>query len=228
MALGVLVGAGVLIYFLLGHLPRELSPIEDRARLWVRARAPDGVSYDYMQNVMNEPSAATAERLPGSRDHDDAGSSGGGQGMQMPVNNAFARVFPEGHRETANASQAQLAEELRTLQRQFPELRLNITQEASIGEKRANETGLQLVLEAPELDDLRDGLPKFRRDAQESWYSASSTATSSSANRRCGCGSTATRRRHWRKRTRHRADAADLAQRPACSDSSSTRASSTT
>ncbi len=64
IALGVLVGTGALIWLLLGHLPRELAPMEDRGRLWVRARAPDGVAFDYMQTLMNELSAATAERLP--------------------------------------------------------------------------------------------------------------------------------------------------------------------
>jgi len=167
IALGVLVGAGVLIYFLMSHLPRELSPIEDRARLWVRARAPDGVSFDYMQSVMNELSAATAEKLPESEIMMTQVPSGGGQGMQMPMNNAFVRVFLKDI-EDRKRTQGQLAEELRTLQRQFPELRLNITQEASIGEKRANETGLQLVLEAPELDDLRDGLPKFLDEVRKS------------------------------------------------------------
>ncbi len=174
IALGVLVGAGVLIYFLLGHLPRELSPIEDRARLWVRARAPDGVSYDYMQNVMNELSAATAERLPEAEimmtQVPPAARPGHADADEQCVR---ARV-PERHREIANGSQApDIARgAARSLQRQFPELRLNITQEASIGEKRANETGLQLVLEAPELDDLRDGLPRFwTRSARASVFS---------------------------------------------------------
>ncbi|MEJ0035966.1 MAG: efflux RND transporter permease subunit [Gammaproteobacteria bacterium] len=167
IAIGVLVGAGALIYVLLGLLPRELSPIEDRARIWVRARAPDGVSFDYMQNVMNELSAATAERVPEAEIMMTQVPSGGGQGLQLPVNNAFVRVFLKDI-ENRKKSQSQLAEELRSLQRQFPELRLNITQEASIGEKRANETGLQLVLEASELDDLRDGLPKLLDEVRKS------------------------------------------------------------
>ncbi len=87
--------------------------------------------------------------------------------MQMPANNAFVRVFLKDLKERSR-TQGQLAEELRGLQRQFPELRLNITQEASIGEKRANETGLQIVLEAPELEDLRDGLPKFLDEVRKS------------------------------------------------------------
>ncbi len=77
------------------------------------------------------------------------------------------RVFLKDLKERSR-TQDQIAEDLRGLQRQFPELRLNITQEASIGERRANETGLQIVLEAPELEDLRDGLPKFLDEVRKS------------------------------------------------------------
>ncbi|MEJ1963198.1 MAG: efflux RND transporter permease subunit [Gammaproteobacteria bacterium] len=168
VAIGVLVGAGALIYVLLGNLPRELSPTEDRGRLWVRARAPDGVSFDYMQSLMDELAAATAERVPEAElMMTQVPSGGGGQGLQVPPNNAFVRLFLKDV-EARKRSQAQIVDDLRTLQRQFPEVRLNITQEASVGERRGNETGLQVVLQAPELDDLREGLPKFLDEIRKS------------------------------------------------------------
>ena len=168
IALVVLVGAGGLIYLLLGTLPRELGPTEDRGRLWVRARAPDGVAFDYMQSLMDELAAATTERVPESKlTMTQIPSGGGGQGIAVPVNNAFVRLFLTDI-EKRKRSQAQIVGELRTLQQQFPEVRLNITQEASIGEKRANEAGLSLVLQAHELDDLREGLPKFLDEIRKS------------------------------------------------------------
>ena len=168
IALVVLVGAGGLIYLLLGNLPRELGPTEDRGRLWVRARAPDGVAFDYMQSLMDELAAAITERVPESKlTMTQIPSGGGGQGVAVPVNNAFARLFLTDV-EKRKRSQSQIAGELRSLQRQFPEVRLNITQEASIGEKRANEAGLSLVLQAHELDDLREGLPKFLDEIRKS------------------------------------------------------------
>ena len=168
IALVVLVGAGAMIYLLLGTLPRELGPTEDRGRLWVRARAPDGVAFDYMQSLMDELAAATTERVPESElTMTQIPSGGGGQGIAVPVNNAFVRLFLKDV-EKRKRSQAQIVDELRALQRQFPEVRLNITQEASIGERRATETGLSLVLQAHELDDLREGLPKFLDEIRKS------------------------------------------------------------
>ena len=168
IAIVVLAGAGGLIYLLLAHLPRELAPTEDRGRLWVRARAPDGTAFDYMQSVMDELAAATAERAPeAALMMTQIPSGGGGQGLAVPVNQGFVRLFLKdlGQRER---SQSQIVADLRSLQRQFPELRLNFTQEASIGERRGNETGLQIVLQAPELDDLREGLPKFLDEVRKS------------------------------------------------------------
>jgi multidrug efflux pump len=168
IALVVLVGAGALIYGLLGTLPRELGPTEDRGRLWVRARAPDGVAFDYMQRLMDELAASTTERVPESKlTMTQIPSGGGGQGIAVPVNNAFVRLFLTDV-EKRKRSQGQIVDELRSLQRQFPEVRLNITQEASVGEKRANEAGLSLVLQAHELDDLREGLPKFLEEIRKS------------------------------------------------------------
>jgi multidrug efflux pump len=168
VAVGVLVGAAALIYVLLGNLPRELAPTEDRGRLWVRARGPDGVAFDYMQSLMDQLAAAIAERVPeAALMMTQVPSGGGGQGLQVPVNNAFVRLFLKDV-EKRSRSQSQIVEDLRTLQRQFPEVRLNLTQEASVGERRGNETGLTMVLQAPELDDLREGLPKFLDEVRKS------------------------------------------------------------
>ena len=59
VAIIVLVVAAGLILVLNATIPRELAPMEDRGRLWVRASAPDGVGYDYMQAFMDELATAT-------------------------------------------------------------------------------------------------------------------------------------------------------------------------
>ena len=46
-----------MIFALFSTLPRELAPLEDRGRVWVRATAPEGVSYDYMQRFMDDVGA---------------------------------------------------------------------------------------------------------------------------------------------------------------------------
>lgn len=166
LALAILAVASVLISVLLQILPRELSPMEDRGRIWVRASGSEGVSYDYMQGFMDDLTQATAEMVPETHVMmTQVPGAGGGPGVQGAVNNGFVRLFLKDKSERER-TQAQIAEDLRVLQRRFTGARVNITQEASIGERRANESGVRFVVQAPELQDLQDVLPKFLDEAR--------------------------------------------------------------
>ncbi|SEP67866.1 multidrug efflux pump [Solimonas aquatica] len=168
LALGVLAGAGALIALLLASLPRELSPMEDRGRIWVRATGPEGASYEYMQEFMDRITQATAERVPEAHlMMTQVPGAGGGPGIQGPVNNGFVRVFLK-DKEARQRSQGQIADDLRALQRQYTGARVNITQEASIGERRATESGVRFVIGGPELKDLEEVLPHFLEEARKS------------------------------------------------------------
>jgi len=163
----ILGAAALLIYVLMSNLPRELSPMEDRGRVWVRATAPEGVSYEYMQGFMDELTAATGEAVPEAHlMMTQVPGAGGGPGIQGAINNGFVRVFLKDKSERQR-SQAQIADELQPLARRFTGARVNITQEASIGEKRSNQSGIQFVIQAPDLQTLRDGLPAFLDAARE-------------------------------------------------------------
>ncbi len=168
VALAILVAAGGLIWLFLAGLPRELAPMEDRGRVWVRASAPEGVSYDYMHDFMLALAKATAERVPEAHlMMTQIPGGGGGPGVQGAVNTGFVRMFLKDKAERQR-SQERIANDLNVLQRRFTGARVNITQEASVGERRANETGVRFVLQAPDLDALRDVLPSFLEAARES------------------------------------------------------------
>jgi multidrug efflux pump len=161
IALIILSTAGLLIYVFLAALPRELSPLEDRGRVWVRANGSEGASYDYMQNFMDDVAKATADRVPEAHVMmTQVPGAGGGPGVQGAVNNGFVRIFLKDKKDRTR-TQMEIAEDLRILQRQFTGARLNITQEASIGERRSTNTGVQFVVQALDLETLREALPKF-------------------------------------------------------------------
>jgi multidrug efflux pump len=167
LALVILMAAGGLIWLLFTTLPRELAPMEDRGRVWVRASAPEGVSYDYMHDFMRGLAEATAERVPEAHVMlTQVPGAGGGNGVTGPVNSGFVRVFLKDKAERER-TQEQVANDLRALQRQFTGARVNITQEASVGERRANETGVRFVVQAPDLDALRGALPAFLEEARQ-------------------------------------------------------------
>jgi multidrug efflux pump subunit AcrB len=168
MALAILGVSGLLIAGLMSVLPRELAPMEDRGRVWVRANAQEGVSYDYMQSYMDDVTKATMERVPEAHVMmTQVPGAGGGPGIQGAVNNGFVRLFLKDKSERER-TQSEIAEDLRSLQREFTGARINITQEASIGERRSTNTGVQFVVQALDFEALRDALPKFVEEARKS------------------------------------------------------------
>lgn len=165
LILGVSAG---LIAFLFSVLPRELAPMEDRGRVWVRATAPEGVGYEYMQHFMDELTHATAERVPEAHMMmTQVPGAGGGPGIQGPINNGFVRLFLKDKSERTR-TQAQIADDLQGLTRRFTAARVNVTQEASIGERRSNQSGVQFVVQAADFAALQEILPKFLEEARKS------------------------------------------------------------
>jgi hydrophobe/amphiphile efflux-1 (HAE1) family protein len=157
----VLAIAATLIVVLVQILPRELAPMEDRGRLWVRAKAPEGVGYEYMQAFMDDVALEVARRVPEANVMmTQVPSSSGGSGIPGAFNNGFVRMFLKDKSERGR-SQAEIAAELQSLAGQFTEARLNVTQEASIGERQAGQSGVQVVLQAAELEELKDAIPQF-------------------------------------------------------------------
>jgi multidrug efflux pump len=168
IAVYVLFFAAGLIGLLLTTLPKELSPMEDRGRLWVRATASEGVSYEYMQHFMDDLTRETARLVPEAHVMmTQVPGTGGGPGIQGMVNSGFVRLFLSDKSERSR-SQAQIAEQLQVLPKQFNAARVNITQEASIGERRGGQTGVQFVIQAAEFSRLQEALPKFMEEARKS------------------------------------------------------------
>jgi multidrug efflux pump len=133
----------------------------------VRANGTEGASYDYMQNYMDDVAKATADRVPEAHVMmTQVPGAGGGPGIQGAVNNGFVRIFLK-DKSQRTRTQMQIAEELRSLQREFTGARVNITQEASIGERRSTNTGVQFVVQALDMEALRDTLPKFVEEVQQ-------------------------------------------------------------
>jgi hydrophobe/amphiphile efflux-1 (HAE1) family protein len=158
IAPAILVLAGGLIYALLQALPRELSPLEDRGRFYVRAQAPEGVTYEWMQQYMDGLSQAVIQRVPEMKMLITMvpGNSSGANA----VNNGTIRVFLK-ERDERTRGQQEIVDSLRGLQRDFPGARVNITQDASIGERRQTATGTQMVVQGPTLAALQEKLPAF-------------------------------------------------------------------
>lgn len=159
--LALLVACGV-IGWCLNHLPRELAPLEDRGRISVRATAAEGVSYDYMYHFMDDVAKVVKERVPESElMMTQLPGSSSGSGSQGSVNSGSVRVFLKDKSERRR-SQQEIADDLFGVVRGLSGARVSVTQEPSIGERRGGSgQGITFVLQAPNLEALREVLPGF-------------------------------------------------------------------
>ena len=132
------------------------------------ATAAEGASYDYMQNFMDDVTAATVDRVPEAHlMMTQVPGFGGANGVSGPVNNGFVRVFLK-DRADRQRSQSEIAADLQAMAKRFNGARVNITQEASIGDRRSAQAGVQYVVQALEIEELREVLPKFLEEVKAS------------------------------------------------------------
>lgn len=155
VSLGIILGIGA-------QLPSELAPLEDKSRLNIQATAPEGTSYELMEqyigkiievvDTMNAKESILSVTAPGF-------------GGAASVNTGFVRmtlVDPTQREMT----QQQLADKLGGLTRQFNFARTFVVQEQTIGGGRGSGLPVQFVIQAPNFEKLKEVIPKFMDRAQ--------------------------------------------------------------
>ena len=147
-------------------LQQELSPLEDRSMLRLVAIAPEGATFDYMQNYMDRITSFIDDSVPEKQialTITAPGFSGGS------VNGGAMRImlYPPDKRKR---SQQNIADYLTKNMSRFPEGRAFVSQEQTISVgSGAARSGLpvQFVLQAQSFDKLREYLPKFLEEASK-------------------------------------------------------------
>jgi len=152
----------VAIMFGLGALiPSELAPMEDKSRLMISATAPEGTSFEVMNNYMAQL-IALVDTLP---EKDAIMSMTAGGGGSSSVNSGFVRMtlVPPGER---SRTQQQIADALSNEVRSYSFARAYVTQEQTIGGGRGRGLPVQYVIQAPTFEKLKSVIPAFMEKAQ--------------------------------------------------------------
>lgn len=161
--LWILFSVGLILVF--GRLlPSELAPMEDKSRLIVRATAPEGTSYEKMDEFQQQLIAIT-DTL--SEKDNILAVTSPGFGASISANSSFVRVnlVPKNERKR---SQQELADYLSGIFKQYNFARIFVAQEQTIGGNRFAALPVQFVLQAPTLKKLEEVLPEFlARAAQD-------------------------------------------------------------
>lgn len=138
-----------LIYILWKAIPAEMAPLEDRSQLSVNITSQEGSTYEFNLSYTEELGALVEKSIP-EYDKVTTMIRGGGGSVRIVLVDPAQRTRSQ--QEIAN----QLSSELRTKTR----ARANVMQQSTFGGRRAG-LPIQYVLQAPDIEKLREILPEF-------------------------------------------------------------------
>lgn len=153
-----------MIYFIGGNLQSELAPMEDRSQFRLQVSAPEGTSYDAMDQYIDKLVKLVQDSVPENKvliSVTAPGFTGSGS-----VNSGFVRCLltPPNERDR---SQQQIVDVITRNLPRFNEGRAFAIQEQTISVNRRGGLPVQFVLQNNNFDKLKDLLPKFLEEAQK-------------------------------------------------------------
>lgn len=155
------------VYWTLNELPQELAPLEDRSTARISAQAPEGTSFEFMDNFVKELIVTVQQSVPELEAIITVTSPG--FGAASSVNSAGGRIILK-QPSQRQRKQQEIVDELNALLRKkLSDARVNIVQEATIGARTGGVSlPVQLVIQASTLEKLRQVLPTFEAEARKS------------------------------------------------------------
>ncbi|MCH7414869.1 efflux RND transporter permease subunit [Belliella sp. R4-6] len=159
----VLVAFG--IYQLFQIIPTELSPIEDRGEMRVNLSGPEGATFEFMDRVLDDMTEEFMTEIPDEERVGIITVTSPGFGTAS-TNSGFLRLILTDAADRERTQQ-EIYDEVSKRLTKFTSVRAFATQAPSIGDRRAG-LPVQYVLQAPTLDKLKEVIPKFMEQANQS------------------------------------------------------------
>ncbi len=154
----------LLIFLMVGVLPKELAPMEDRNQFRVIATGPEGATFEYMDNYSEEISQLILDDVPEAESIVTVVSPG--FGASSSVNSSFVSVTLT-EAEKRQRSQTAIVRSIRPKISANTKARAFITEPRTIGGRRGG-LPISFVVQGKNLEDLKRILPDFLQKAQES------------------------------------------------------------
>lgn len=149
-------------YFLAPSLPSELAPLEDRSMVGLAVIAPEGTSYESMEETMKEISNYVADSIPDLNENRTyAGIAATVGTLVQPVNGGFQWIFLKDPKDRKHGmTQQQVYEKLVAASGRFRNVICIPIQIPTIGGFSSSQP-LQYVVQGPDLKSLIDIMPKL-------------------------------------------------------------------
>ena len=154
-AWGITVFTLGLIFFLWNAIPSEMAPLEDRSRITINTKGPEGVTYEYMRDYAEDITATADSIIPDAESITTRVWSGSGN-IQITLKDLKDR----------NYSQMDVAEQLSKVVQKKTKARSFVQQQSTFGGRRAG-MPIQYVIQATNIEKLEKVLPIFMAKVYE-------------------------------------------------------------
>ncbi|HWK07723.1 MAG TPA: efflux RND transporter permease subunit [Puia sp.] len=159
----------VIAWRILPVLPSELAPLEDRSMVGLAVIAPEGTSYESMEETMKEISNYVADSIPDLNNNRTYGGIAASIGtLVQPVNGGFQWIFLKDPQDRKSGmTQAQVYQKLIAASGRFRNVICIPIQIPTIGGFSSSQP-LQYVVQAPDLKSLVDIMPRLMGEVYQS------------------------------------------------------------
>ncbi|MEZ4999516.1 MAG: efflux RND transporter permease subunit [Bacteroidales bacterium] len=149
LAILILTAAIGLTFVLFVSIPAEMAPLEDRSQISISANAPEGSTYEFMYDYIEDIADMTNALVPEKKSV-TAMIRGGGGTVRLVL------VDPEDR----DRSQQEIANQLSAALRKKTKAMARVTQQSTFGGRRSG-LPVQYVLQATSIEKLREIIPPF-------------------------------------------------------------------
>ena len=144
-----------LIFYLWNTIPSEMAPLEDRSRITINTKGPEGVTYEYMRDYAEDITATADSIMPDAEAITTRVWSGTGN-IQITLKDLKDRDY----------SQMDVAEQLSKAVQKKTKARAFVQQQSTFGGRRGG-MPVQYVIQATNIEKLEKILPVFMAKVYE-------------------------------------------------------------
>jgi multidrug efflux pump len=159
----ILFSAGLIYLFLSNdRITEETAPLEDRSALRASATGPEGATFEYMDQYVDSIISVVDKYIPEKEALITVTSPGFGNSA---TNSARINIILTDPSERER-SQQEILDDFAPIMAQYTQARAFLTQSPTIGGRRSSGFPVQYVIQAPNLEKLKEALPEFMSAAQ--------------------------------------------------------------
>jgi multidrug efflux pump len=158
----ILVTSLGIAWWLIPKLPSELAPLEDRSMVGLAVIAPEGTSYESMEQTMKEINIFVSDSIPDLNENRTYAAIAASVGtLVQPVNGGFQWIFlKDPHERKSGMTQQQVYEKLVAASMRFRNVIVIPIQIPTIGGFSSSQP-LQYIIQAPDIESLKVLMPKI-------------------------------------------------------------------